>query len=281
MSTSDNGLTLSELECRTSLLLTLAVLIQGKSFWYTLNGNINWGFSLANRLGFKSSEDWHGFLIAAKLGRYTTKKATGERRFEFVESAWHDLIAMAGWEIHNASDLMEVEFNTRVDVEALIENRRQEARTELKLIRLGEKVKGYPSRFAKQKHSGGKNRGKLILDPPLPEVVYGNRYYEKHWRMQRRLFQRSSKQLVSLAKLNDEDLRNAVDAANDSEANARAQQFFDNPDGMKMLDVEVDDDIMEAVETILKTTNHKMGHSRPSFGCQGAEEEEDAARSIN
>ena len=150
MSTSAKRLPLSALECRSSLVYTLSVLMQGKSFWYTLNGKIGWGFSLANHLGFKSSQDWHSFLVAAKLGRYTTNPTTGASRFDLVQSEWDGLITMTGLDIADARDLMEVDFNLTTDIDALVAGREstgeRKDRTKLKVIRLGKKFQGYPKR---------------------------------------------------------------------------------------------------------------------------------------
>ena len=66
---------------RAELAIMIAFIAQGASFWYTINGDLTFEFSLCRRLGFTTEIKYIAFMVSANLAGYVVK-SDGKKRFE-------------------------------------------------------------------------------------------------------------------------------------------------------------------------------------------------------
>lgn len=76
---------------RELLIVLLAFVASGESFWYTINGDTTHAFSLCRRLGFYYEADYFAFLVGCGLAGYTEDKH-GKKKYKIYQNEWKDLL---------------------------------------------------------------------------------------------------------------------------------------------------------------------------------------------
>ncbi len=89
---------------RQMLVILLAFIATGESYWYTVNGDATHDASLARRLGFYSHVDYYAFLVSVGLASYV-EKANG-KELSINRNEWDDMLNDEAF--HNLSYEMNV-----------------------------------------------------------------------------------------------------------------------------------------------------------------------------
>ena len=148
------------IQCRVLLIALLLVIAESKSYWYTINGDLDWGFSLGKRLGFKTLESWRAFQIEAKLGRFKG------RNWEVLSHGWDELIELAATDFPEAKDLLQKGFG-QIDCNALANGTPPKKQDRAHVLRVGTIFEGYAKDFKNQRD----DRGNFIVNPfPMTEA---------------------------------------------------------------------------------------------------------------
>lgn len=146
---------------RAQLAIMIAFIAQGESFWYTINGDPSYEFSLCRRLGFTTEIKYIAFMVSANLAGYVVKP-DGKKRFEINRVEFESFVRKPEYGL--SSEIAEFETSF-CDIKSLLSGKNQVKanRFHFHVIRIGNKYHGYPHKFTKQKKDGTK---KLTTTPP-------------------------------------------------------------------------------------------------------------------
>ena len=166
-------LTKAMLEARALLVGMLSFLSNSASFWYTINGDPSYDFSLCRRIGFRFENDWFAFLVGAGLGGY--EELGGSRRFSIFVDQWRQLI--------DSSDCLDPKLfsinKKAFDIQAVVEHRKQSdsERSNFHTIRIGHESSDSCKHISEQ----------VKWDPKPPTIHNLNSMQRNFTRNQRRL----------------------------------------------------------------------------------------------
>lgn len=153
-------------EARQVITVLLTNLSSAKSFWYTINGDPNYEFSLCRRFGFTSSLDYYALLIHAGLAGYEEKK-DGSRCLQVYISQWKDFLADTTYDMSADTDTDRAEaVRIDFDMEGCLNGKQNDKeRQTFYAIRIGKNVGTYHRKITAQL-KGGKN----TTPPRLPAL---------------------------------------------------------------------------------------------------------------
>ena len=118
------------------LSVMLAFLAKSGSFWYTINGDPSYEFSLCRRLGFASSLHYYAFLVTAGLAGYE-EDAHGVRQLKVSGSRWKEYLKD---DTHMLTREMAEADSTIFDMNGLLagRNQKKDERKKYHVIRIGD-----------------------------------------------------------------------------------------------------------------------------------------------
>ena len=188
------NLTSNMIRAREMMVVMLAFIAAGPSFWYPMNGDQSHEFSLCRMLGFFSIVEYYAFFVAAGLAGYTGPKGVdGRNQLEFYADEWKDVLNNVPHKLSTSTAEHSVKD---FDMEGLIASGKQnskECRYYYHLLRLGSRdSESYTSTITKQTL----NNGKLDTKPPLLPSL----------RSMQRSFKRNTQQMIADVIIENEDM---------------------------------------------------------------------------
>ena len=184
----------SMLSVRAILAVLLTHLILGDSIWVSVDGDATLPCSLCNLLGFKTTHDYHAFLVAGGLAVYSNFK--GGRRLELQKNEFHHFFKQHGFK----SDLIELDKKQfKVDSHKFT----------FKVMRIGVKGERSAPSFADQMRIACTDLVDLDQDKwnhVAMEVQSYTKQEERKLRQEKRVFIRAVRPFIASIMVEDEDM---------------------------------------------------------------------------